>query len=75
MNIIGKTITSVTEMKMPEFDDTGWLKLDFSDGTYCVICAGYGSYTGNSEDEYPTRIGISDSAEGLLPSSLPLANP
>jgi len=51
MDITGKTITKVTEMKKPEYDDTGWLKIDFTDGTHCVIYAGYFGYTGKSEDE------------------------
>jgi len=68
MNITGKTIARVTEMQKQGYDDTGWLKLDFTDGTHCVIWAGYGCYTGESEDEYPTRIGISDDDEGLVPS-------
>ena len=54
-------------MRKPEYDDTGWLKLDFTDGTHCVIGAGYGSYTGESEDEYPTCIWFTDDAEGLVP--------
>jgi len=66
MNIIGKTIANVTEMKKPEYDDTGWLKLDFTDGTHCVIWASYCGYTGDSEDEYPTCIGISNDMEGQL---------
>ena len=69
MNITGKTIAKVTEMKKPEYDDTGWIKLDFTDGTHCVIWAGYGGYTGDSEDEYPTCIGITDDADGLIPSA------
>jgi hypothetical protein len=69
MNITGKTIAQVTEMKKPEYDDTGWLKLDFTDGTHCVIWAGYDSYTGDSEDEYPTCIGITDDVDGLIPSA------
>lgn len=68
MDITGKTIAKVTEMKKPEYDDTGWLKLDFMDGTYCVIVAELGEHTGKSEDEYPTRIKISDNVEELVPS-------
>lgn len=66
-DIIGKTIASVTEMKKPQFDDEGWLRLEFTDGTACTIVSSYGGYTGNSEDEYPTFIGITDKLEGLVP--------
>jgi hypothetical protein len=67
-SIIGKTISKVTRMKKPEYDDTGWLKLDFTDGTCCVIWSSYGGYTGSSEDEYPTCIGISDDVAELVPT-------
>ena len=67
MNITGKTIAQVTKMRKPEYDDTGWLKIDFTDGTHCVIWAGYGGWTGGSEDEYPTCIGVTDDVEGLVP--------
>ena len=40
------------------YDDSGYLRLDFTDGTYCYIVAGYGGYTGGSLDEYPTNIRI-----------------
>lgn len=59
-NLVGKTITSATQMKHPNYDDNGWLLLKFSDGTECLITASYSGYTGYSEDEYPTRIGLSD---------------
>lgn len=71
MDITGKTIAKVTRMEKPGYDDAGWLKLDFTDGSFCVIWAGYddSSYTGNSEGEYPTRIGIDDTDTGLMPST------
>ena len=69
MNIDGKTVAKVARMKKPEYDDSGWLKLEFTDGTFCVIVACYGDFTGDSEGEYPTTIGISDSDEGLIPSN------
>ena len=59
-NLVGKTITAATQMKHPTYDDSGWLKLNFSDGTECLITAGYQGYTGESEDEYPTCIGVRD---------------
>lgn len=66
-DIIGKTIASVTEMKKPQFDDEGWLRLEFTDGTVCAIVASYGGYTGKSEDENPTCIGITCQLDGLIP--------
>ncbi len=66
-SIIGKTISKATRMKKPEYDDTGWLKLDFTDGTCCVIVSYYGGYTGLSEDEYPTYIGFRDESDDLVP--------
>ena len=68
MHLIGKTISALTRMKKPEFDDCGWLKLDFTDGTSCVISAGSGAWTGDSEEEYPTSIEISEYIEGLIPA-------
>lgn len=66
-NIIGKKIIKVTKMKNPDYDDVGWLKLDFADNTYCVIQASYTCYTGASEDEYPTDISILDTDKDLVP--------
>jgi len=66
-DIEGKTIRSANHVKRPEHDDEGWLMLEFTDGTKCVIVAWYGGFTGNSEDEYPTRIGISDKVDGYIP--------
>lgn len=66
-DIVGKTIQSATHAKRPEHDDEGWLLLEFTDGSKCVIDAWYGAYTGESEDEYPTSIGITDKTDGLVP--------
>lgn len=65
----GKTIAKATQMKKPKYDDDGWLKLEFTDGTSCVILAGYGGYTGESEDEYPIGIDVIESDDGLEPVS------
>lgn len=59
-DLIGKTITAATVKKLAKHDDEGFLELKFSDGTEAVIVASYGGYTGSSEDEYPTYIGITD---------------
>lgn len=59
-DLIGKTITAATVKKLAKYDDQGFLELKFSDGTEAVIVASYGGYSGSSEDEYPTHIGITD---------------
>lgn len=68
-DIEGKTIQSAVQCKRPTNDDDGWLVLRFTDGTACTIVAYYGGYTGGSEDEYPTGIGINDNVDGLIPVS------
>ncbi len=60
----GKTITRATKKKLKGFDDEGYIKLFFSDGTSVIIVASYGGYTGKSEDEYPTDIYIEE--EGAI---------
>lgn len=67
-DLVGKTITAATKMCREDKDDEGWLKLQFSDGTSCVVVAGYGGYTGKSEDEYPTFIYIAEDVAGLVPA-------
>lgn len=62
-DIIGKTIIDAKTQKLSKHDDTGFLKLTFSDGTECVVFASYDFYTGRSIDEYPTRIFITDKYE------------
>lgn len=57
-DLVGKTVASATQMKLIQYDDEGYLRLQFTDGTECMIIGGYLSYTGESEDEYPTAIGI-----------------
>jgi hypothetical protein len=64
-DIVGKTIVGAAEMKKLQYDDQGWLKLSFSDGTDCIIWAGYGFYTGESEGEYPAILGIAKNVEDL----------
>ncbi len=65
-DLIGKTITAATVKKLAEHDDEGFLQLQFSDGTEALIVAFYGAYTGRSQDEYPTYIGIIDEYDGDL---------
>ena len=66
MNIIGKTIKEVAKLKMPQYDDAGWLRLEFDDGSSCIIEAWYGSFTGESLDEYPARIDIVEDRDGFI---------
>jgi hypothetical protein len=61
----GKTIISAYKCAKEGYDDEGYLKLEFSDGTGCTIVAGYGRYTYESEGEYPTTIYIDNEIEGL----------
>ena len=68
-DLIGKTIASAETMKRPGFDDSGWLRLAFTDGTIAVVVARYGDWTGDSEDEYPTSIYITADDRGLVPRS------
>lgn len=63
----GKTVATATVMKKPEYDDTGWVRLTFSDGSECVINGSYSGYTGESEDEYPERLFIFRKCNGLVP--------
>lgn len=59
-DLIGKTITEATVKQLAKSDDKGFLQLKFSDGSEAIIIACYESYTGNSEDEYPTCIYIKE---------------
>ena len=65
--MVGKTIAAVKHQKLIEWDDEGFLRVEFTDGTHCTIESGYGNCTGESEDEYKTVIGIADvEREALL---------
>lgn len=59
-DLIGKTIIGATQKRLDRYDDEGYLELNFSDGTHAVIVASYGGYTGDSEEEYPTKIYIQE---------------
>jgi hypothetical protein len=59
-NLIGKTITNITKKKLVEYDDTGFLELEFSDGVKVLIVSAYKNWTSESLDEYPTDIYITD---------------
>jgi hypothetical protein len=68
-NLIGKIISNVENMHKPGYDDSGWLRLTFTDGTSCIIESSYGTYTGKSIDEYPSTLFILDDVENLVPIS------
>ena len=63
--LIGKTVTNAKFQKLSKHDDAGYLLLNFSDGSECVVVASFGTYTGNSLDEYPTLITISNKFIGV----------
>lgn len=65
-DLIGKTIVSVQQKKLKGYDDDGFLELKFSDETKVIIVARYGGYTGQSEDEYPTGIFITEQYDSKL---------
>lgn len=68
-SMIGKTIADATQMKRPEYDDTGWIKLTFTDGTAVVITASFAEYNhrANVMDEYATRISVGGDDPELVP--------
>lgn len=66
-DLIGKTISNVQQMKSKSFDDEGFLRLEFTDGTSRLIIASYSGYTGNSLDEYPTSIYVDEDDWDLVP--------
>lgn len=66
-DLIGKTISDAELLKTPAYDDEGWLRLRFTDGTKAIIVSSYGMYTGSSYDEYPTYIEVNDDDDGLVP--------
>lgn len=66
-HLIGKTISAVTYLKHRKHDDRGWVRFDFTDNTHCIVIATYGSYTGRSNDEYPTDIYIDEDVPDLIP--------
>lgn len=65
-DLVGKTIVSAKPKKLKDYDDSGYLELKFSDGASIIVVGGYGGWTGSSEDEYPTRIGLSEIGEQNL---------
>lgn len=66
--LIGKTIVNTQFMKKNGYDDEAWVRLDFTDGTHCFVVSSYGSFSGESEDEYPAFIFLQNEVEGLIPT-------
>lgn len=66
--LIGKTIVNTQFMKKNGYDDEAWVRLDFTDGTHCFVVASYGSFSGESEGEYPAFIFLQNEVEGLIPT-------
>ena len=64
-DLIGKTIENVSHKKLKGYDDEGYLEIKFTDGTIATVVAFYGGYTGESEDEYPTYIYVTDELDNL----------
>lgn len=76
--LVGKTITEVIKARHPYYDDEGYIIMRFSDGSEYTIVAGYGSFTGQSCEEYPTSISIHEGEylcddAGVAPAHKPLA--
>ena len=58
--LIGKTIKNAQQLKHRNWDDTGYILLEFTDDTKVLIESGYDEYTGESVGEYPTLIKVKD---------------
>ena len=67
-DLSGKTIANAMQMKHPSCDDSGWLRLAFTDGSAFDIEACYGGYSGESVDEYPTLIFLKHADPALVPA-------
>jgi len=56
-------------MKHPDYSDTGWIRLTFTDGTSVDIVAGFGQWDdGKANDEYPTNITVCEINKELIPA-------
>ena len=58
--MVGKTIVGARRYGLVGFDDKPFLRLDFSDGSFCWVEAGLGLYTGESIFDDPLVISICD---------------
>lgn len=63
----GKTILAVRKKTKRGYDDTGYLEIQFTDGTSCIIVSGFDAdWTGLSEGEYATTIGVAETVDDLV---------
>ena len=61
--LVGKTIVGAVKQRKKEYkDDTGFLRLSFSDGSYAVVMADYSDWNEDYEveDEYATDIFLTE---------------
>ena len=82
--LVGKTIREADVCRLfgtknhygelQDFDDEGHLRLVFTDGTACVIVSTYGGYTGESIDEYQTKIRICNLEDKDYNKYIPIEN-
>jgi hypothetical protein len=64
----GKTIAAARQMRHKSAtDDTGYLRLDFTDGSFLVIAATYGHYdqSHSCRGEYPTDLYIENNTDKI----------
>ncbi len=66
-DLLGKTIEKIEKSQYKKFDDE-FVKLIFTDGTICYLFGGFGDYSGESLDEYPTYVGMSEDLKGVIDS-------
>ena len=60
-DIENKTIKKITKRCHSQFDDCGYLDIEFTDGTKVCIVGGYDEiWSGMSVNEYPTTIRIKE---------------
>jgi len=57
-DMIGKTISDAHRRKSKHYEDSGFLDLEFTDGTKCTVHGTYGGYSTNAYDEYVEIIEI-----------------
>lgn len=56
--LIGKTIKKISKRGIEGYDDIPYIDIEFTDKSKITIIADYGSYTGESNDEYPRFISV-----------------
>lgn len=61
--LVGKTISRAEILGVKGYDDQPYMRLTFTDETSITLCASFGGYTGDSVNEYPCWISISEPDE------------